>query len=200
MEQDHTTTADPLKKKKKKLKKKRDGEVDTTPLDDAVSNLQSAHAAAELHASLEGNKETVTHKRQKFDSASMPATTAALRDATHMGQYSFYREQLRECAHELAPADPPVMPMFYPGSGKSDAYHYLNNRYPELLQEHRKSPENEKDFGPQVVRRYSPHRHIHPSYLSTTSPTSLTLDTPAAQSPQQRAGDADPYVASDVLF
>ena len=200
MEEDHTTTADPLKKKKKKLKKKRDREFDTTPLDQAVSNLQSAHAAAELHASLEGNKETVTHKRHKLDSDSMPTTTAALRDATHMGQCSFYREQLRECAHELSPADPPVMPMFFPGSGSSDACHYLNNRCPELLQEHRKSPENEKEFGPQVVRRCSPHRHIPPSSLSTTSPTSLTLNTPAAQSPQQRAGDADSYVAPDVLF
>ena len=151
MEEDHAATEDALNKKKKKIKKKRDHEFDTKPLDAAVSNLQSAHAAAKLHASLEGNTELVTHKRHKQDSESVHTTTAALRDATHLGQCSFYREHLRECAHELSPATPPVMPLFFPGSGKADAYHYLNNRFPELLQEHLKSPENEKDFGPQVV-------------------------------------------------
>ena len=152
MEEDHDAHEDTLKKRKRKINKKRAGEFDTNPLNACVSNLQSAHAAAELHASLEGNTEPVTHKRHKQSSANVHTATAALRDATHLGQYSFYREHLRECAHEISPATPPVMPLFFPGSGKADAYHYLNNRFPELLQEHLKSPGNEKDFGPQVVR------------------------------------------------
>ena len=72
MEEDHAATEDALNKKKKKIKKKRDREVDT-----------NIPAAAELHASLEGNTEPVTHKRHKQSSESIHTATAALRDATH---------------------------------------------------------------------------------------------------------------------
>jgi len=154
-------------KKKKKHKKKRDRPFDKNPLDQAVSDLHSAQAAAELHASLEGQADTIRHKRTKKDGPSPPGTTAALRDATIMGQYSFYREVLRECAHEIAPTNPPIMPMFFPGSGSTDAYHYLNNRYPDLQREHKKSPANETKFGPQVCRRSHTHPRTHPSSLST---------------------------------
>ena len=174
-EVDTTASVDKLKKKKKK-KKKRDRDSTTSTLDDSIADLQSAQAAADLHAAQEGHAGTTLNtrptKRPKKTSTRAPRMPAAMRDATQLGQYSYYREQLRDCAHEVAPADPPVMPMFFPGSGPSDAYHYLNNRFPQLLEEHQKSPANEQQFGRPVSHRIQPHPGTHPPSLSTPSPPS----------------------------